>query len=127
MRAGAQSTLEILDAEIRRRHGLLAGARQVRRTAEGVQFLDLLIEEFGLHVELGGRLGHDRATEIWRDMRRDNSSEVAGLRHLRYGSADLIDRPCESASQQGVILRQQGWQGQFKRCKRCPPKLPDGL
>jgi hypothetical protein len=49
------------------------------------------------------------------------------LRHLRYGWADLIDRPCEAAIEQGVILRQQGWTGPFRRCPHCPDQLPQGL
>jgi very-short-patch-repair endonuclease len=121
LRAGAQSALELRDAEIRRRHGLPAGARQVRRQVDGTQYLDVVSEEWQLHVELDGRLGHDRAREIWRDMRRDNRSELLGYRHLRYGWADLIDRGCEAALEQAEVLRQQGWPGQMTRCPRCPP------
>ena len=126
IRAGAQSTLEVRDAQLRRRHGLPAGRRQVKRLAGGAEFLDVLIEEWNLHVEIDGRLGHDRAREVWRDMQRDNRSELARLRHLRYGWADMIDRPCEAMIQQAVVLRQQGWPGVFRRCPDCPP-LPPGL
>jgi hypothetical protein len=42
-------------------------------------------------------------------MRRDNRSEVMRLRELRYGWADMVDKPCEVAIEQAVILRQQGW------------------
>lgn len=96
------------------------GVRQSKRLANGVEYLDVLIEDFRLHVELDGRLGHDRARETWRDMRRDNQSERLRLRHLRYGWADMIDRPCEVAVEQAVILRQQGWRGTFTRCRSCP-------
>ena len=75
--------LERHDAAIRRRHGLPVGRRQVRRPDNGVEHLDVVIEELGLHIELDGRLGHDRGREVWHDMRRDNSSELRGLRHLR--------------------------------------------
>lgn len=125
--AGAQSPLELRDAKLRRRHGLPAGQRQVRRVGSGVEFLDVLITEFGVHIELDGRLGNDRTTERWRDMRRDNRSELAGLRHLRYGWGDIVDRPCEVAIEQASVLRQQGWRGDFKRCRACPTTLPDGL
>jgi very-short-patch-repair endonuclease len=127
LRAGAQSTLEIRDAKLRRRHGLPMGARQFARRNDGTEYLDIVLEEWRLHVELDGRLGHDRAREIWRDMKRDNRSEVAGFRHLRYGWTDMIDRPCQVAIEQGRILRQQGWTGRFKRCKDCPSPLPLGL
>ena len=117
---GAHSPLELREAAVRRRHGLPAGSRQVGRLADGTEYLDVLIEEYGVHIELDGRLGHDRTRERWRDMRRDNRSEVARLRHLRYGWADLVDRPCEVAAQQAEVLRQQGWPGPFIRCRDCP-------
>jgi hypothetical protein len=125
--AGAQSTLEVRDAQLRRRHGLPVGRRQAKRLTGGVEFLDVLIEDWNVHVEIDGRLGHDRAQEIWRDMARDNRSEMARLRHLRYGWADMIDRPCEVAIQQATVLRQQGWTGRFQRCPTCPRTLPPGV
>jgi hypothetical protein len=125
--AGAHSLLELEDATNRRRHGLPFGRRQFRRATDGTEYLDVFIEEWDVHVELDGRLGHDRAREMWRDMRRDNRSVVQRLRHLRYGWADMLDRGCEVAIQQAVVLRQQGWSGKFKRCRNCPPELPDGL
>jgi hypothetical protein len=118
---GAQSVLEIKDATMRRRHGLPSGVRQFGRRANGVEYLDVVIEEFRVHIELDGRLGHDRANEIWRDMRRDNRSEVEGLRHLRYGWGDMVHRPCEVAREQAGVLHQQGWTGRFVRCRNCPP------
>jgi hypothetical protein len=121
IQAGAQSVLELRDAELRRRHGLPAGHRQVRREVDGTEYLDVVIDEWQLHVELDGRLGHDRARDMWRDMRRDNRSELLGYRHLRYGWADLVDRGCEVACEQAEVLRQQGWDGQLIRCPRCPP------
>jgi hypothetical protein len=124
---GAESPLEVRDAALRRKHGLPRGERQVRRATEGVEFLDVLIAEHGLHIELDGRLGHDRAREQWRDMRRDNRSELAGLRHLRYGWADVVDRPCAVAIEQALVLRQQGWTGHFAPCRDCPRPLPTGL
>ena len=125
--AGAHSVLELHDARIRRRHGLPAGRRQVRRFRDGTEQLDLYLEKYGVHVEFDGRLGHDEARDRWRDMDRDNASELARLRHLRYGWADVFGRPCAVAIQQAVVLRQQGWAGRFRRCRECPRKLPPGL
>jgi hypothetical protein len=122
---GAHSLLELKDGAIRKRHGLPRGKRQVRRDANGTEYLDVVIEEWRLHTELDGRLGHEEANEIWRDMRRDNSSEVLQLRHLRYGWADVVHRPCQVAIEQAIVLRQQGWRGRFKCCPDCPPKLPE--
>jgi len=119
VRDGAQSPLELREAAIRRRHGLPKGNRQSRRLGDGTEYLDVFIEPYNVHIELDGRLGHDRARERWRDMRRDNRSEIAGVRHLRYGWADVVDRPCEVAAQQALVLRQQGWQGTFRHCPDC--------
>ncbi len=124
---GAQSPLEVREARLRRRHGLPAGRRQASRRGDGTEYLDILIEEWRLHIELDGRLGHDRAREVWRDMRRDNRSELLGLRQLRYGWGDVVDRPCYVAIEEGVVLRQQGWTGTFRRCRDCPTTLPAGL
>lgn len=125
--AGAHSVLELHDARLRRRHGLPPGRRQVRRLRGGVEHLDVVIDEYLVHVELDGRLGHDRATDRWRDMRRDNASTVSRMRALRYGWADVLGRPCEVAAQQAVVLRQQGWTGRFRRCPDCPLHLPPAL
>lgn len=127
MRLGAQSPLEVRDARVRRRHGLPAGRRQVCRRASGAEYLDVLIEGWGVHIEVDGRLGHDRAREMWRDMRRDNRSQMGRLRVLRYGWADMVDRPCDVAIEQAVVLQQQGWPGPFRRCPTCPATLPTGL
>jgi hypothetical protein len=89
---GAHSLLELEDATNRRRHGLPMGRRQFKRLRDGTEYLDVVIEEWQMHVELDGRLGHDATRETWRDMRRDNHSEVQRLRHLSYGWADMIDR-----------------------------------
>ena len=125
--AGAHSVLELRDARLRRIHGLPSGVRQFRRLTDGAEYLDVLIVECAVHIELDGRLGHDTASEAWRDMRRDNRSERLGLRHLRYGWSDLLDRPCEVAVEQAIVLRQQGWAGRFHRCPRCRVTLPPGL
>jgi hypothetical protein len=60
-------------------------------------------------------------------MQRDNRSVRTNVKQLRYGWGDLVDRPCEVAIEQGVVLRQQGWTGKFKRCPKCPPTLPPEL
>jgi very-short-patch-repair endonuclease len=127
IRAGVQSVLELRDAALRRQHGLPMGSRQVMRRQDGTEHLDVVVEEHRLHVELDGRLGHDRAREILRDMKRDNRSEVAGLRHLRYGWSDIVDRPCQVALEQALVLSEEGWRGAFRRCPSCPDPQPPGL
>jgi hypothetical protein len=112
---------------MRRAHNLPMGERQFKRHADGTEHLDLRIRKYRMNVELDGRLGHNKSVEAWRDMRRDNRSEVEQHRHLRYGWGDMVDRECDVAIQQGVILRQQGWTEGFRRCPKCPPSLPPGL
>ena len=112
------------DSEVRWQHGLPFGTRQACRLHGGAEYLDVLIEEWRVHVELDERLGHDRGREIWRDMQRDNRSEVRGLRHLRYGWADMVDRPCEVAAEQAEVLRQQNWTGVLRLCRGCSPRSP---
>jgi hypothetical protein len=122
VRVGAHSALEIGEAALRRRHGLPTGTRQYRRSSGSAEYLDVLDERWRIHVELDGRLGHDSARELWRDMRRDNRSEIAGLRHLRYGWGDIVGNPCAVAAQLGAVYRQQGWLGPYRRCPTCPPR-----
>jgi len=121
---GAHSVLEIIDAKQRKLHGLPMGTRQFTRKQNGVERLDVVIEAYRTHIELDGQLGHDGTIERWRDMDRDNRSETQGLRHLRYGWADMLDRPCEVMIQQALVLRDEGWRGTFRRCRSCPQALP---
>jgi hypothetical protein len=125
--AGAHSVLELHHTRLRRRHNLPPGRLQLRRRSDGVEFLDIVDDDYSVHTELDGRLGHDRARETWRDMRRDNRSEIGRLRHLRYGFADVLGRGCEVMVQEAVVLRQQGWTSEFRRCPSCPPVLPPDL
>jgi hypothetical protein len=78
----------------------------------------VLYREYGVVVELDGRLGH---TELgrFRDMDRDNAAGLDGLFTLRYGGADLWGRPCAVAAQVAAALRQRGWAGLPTRCSRC--------
>ena len=70
--------------------------------------VDVLSEEFGLIVELDGRLGHTGMGRF-RDMRRDNRSTTDGLATLRYGKADVFGIPCEVADEVAVNLMRRGW------------------
>jgi hypothetical protein len=65
VQAGAHSALELRDGRLRRGHGLPIGTRQVRRIADGTEYLDVVLVEWGVHIELDGRLGHIRQ-QGWR-------------------------------------------------------------
>jgi very-short-patch-repair endonuclease len=53
----------------------------------------------GVVVELDGHLGHDSTGGKFRDMDRDNAVAVGGRFVLRFGWADVHERPCGVARQ----------------------------
>jgi hypothetical protein len=99
-----------------RPHGLPPGQRQnlVIRTGR-CQYQDVAYDPYGLIVELDGQAAHPEA-DRWGDIGRDNANLAAGLMTLRYGWADVTERPCSVAAQVGTVLRQRGWTGQLRRC-----------
>ena len=118
---GARSPLEVdFLRDVERAHALRVGRRLVRR---GGTEADVLYEEYGLLVELDGRAGHS-GTGRFRDLHRDNASTADGLSTLRYGYADVHDRPCEVAGQVGEVLAGRGWPGPLERCDRCRAAHP---
>jgi hypothetical protein len=114
---GVMSALEnrwVRDVE--RAHGLPAAERQVRVVRAGlVCYLDNLYRELGIGVELDGQAYHP-ADERWHDIGRDNALAAGGLVVLRYGWADVHDRPCATAIQLGEVAGQRGWMGSLRRC-----------
>jgi very-short-patch-repair endonuclease len=120
--AGAHSPLELRYLrDVERAHGLPSGSRQHAVVRSGGRYFDdVRYPEYGVTVELDGRVAHpDEA--CWRDMRRDNSSVLAGRRVLRYGWADVAGRPCAVAAQVVAVLRAAGWRGAPHGCHRgCP-------
>jgi very-short-patch-repair endonuclease len=116
VRAGVRSPIE-LDylRDVERAHGLPVGRRQVgRRNTE----VDVYYEDYGLMVELDGRLGHTGMGRF-RDMRRDNAATTDGLATLRYGKADVFGIPCAVAQEVGVNLARLGWRGVPRQCDCC--------
>jgi hypothetical protein len=120
---GLESPLELhYLRDVERAHGLPRGSRQRHRG--GLRHRsDVGYDEFGLLVELDGRLGHEGSGRF-RDMRRDNDFVLRALTTLRYGWPDVVDRPCEVAFQVATVLTSRGWTGSFDRCRRCA-RVPD--
>lgn len=105
--AGSHSRLELAFAGLLRQHGLPLGRRQARvAVGSRTTYVDMAYGDTVV-VELDGRLGHDSATDIWRDMERDNASALAGRTVLRFGWADVHRRPCGVAGQVGAVLKVQ--------------------
>ena len=116
--SGIESVLEYyFDDRVVEPHQLPRGTCQAARSG---RFHDLLLEEFGVLIELDGRLGH-AGSGRFRDFERDNDSLVNGLVTLRYGWSDVIGRPCAVAGQVATVLRRRGWDRRRARCPRCDP------
>ncbi len=116
---GIESTLEyVYRRDVERAHGLPEALRQESRSAGSRS--DALYEEQSVLVELDGRLGHEDATSVFRDLRRDNRHATRDLLTLRYGSADVRGRACAVARQVWEALSARGWDEAFQLCSRCP-------
>jgi very-short-patch-repair endonuclease len=123
---GAHSVLEIRYVrDVERPHGLPRARRQARVTrSTGRIYLDNLVDRYRTCIELDGRAAHPVAGR-WRDIARDNASAADGLTTLRYGWADVAQRPCETAAQIAAVLRLRGWAGWPMPCSRtCPVRRP---
>jgi very-short-patch-repair endonuclease len=114
---GAHSSLEMrYIRDIERAHRLPTAQRQVSVRRDGRrQFKDAEYEAYGVVVEIDGRASHPD-DQRWRDLRRDNAVVADGGAPLRYGTADLTDRPCQVAAQLAQVLRFRGWTGTPVRC-----------
>jgi hypothetical protein len=116
---GVHSLLEFrYVSRVERPHGLPAATRQhaVRRAGRS-QYQDVVYEDYSLIVELDGQAAHPVEFR-WNDVRRDNANAAAGQVTLRYGWADVTERPCHVADQVAAALAVRGWAGRPRRCGR---------
>lgn len=116
---GVHSLLEFrYVSRVERPHGLPAAGRQYSVVRAGQrQYQDVTYQEYGLVVELDGVAAHP-AESRWRDVRRDNANTAVGQGTLRYGWADVTERPCFVAAQVADALAARGWTGTLRRCGR---------
>jgi very-short-patch-repair endonuclease len=114
---GAHSPLEYRYVrDVERAHGLPTADRQARADQNGQRiFRDALYRRYRMTVELDGRANHPDE-QRWSDQRRDNAAAVEGVITLRYGWADVTERPCETAREVGTALAGRGWRGPLRRC-----------
>lgn len=116
---GVSSPLEMTYLrDVERAHGLNALVTRQLPSRDKKAVRDVWYTEFGVVVELDGRLGH---TELgrFRDMDRDNNASLDGLLTLRFGAGDLHGRPCAVAAKVVRALHQRGWTGRPTRCRHC--------
>jgi hypothetical protein len=118
--AGIESVLEWrFDTLVIKAHGLPTPRRQDVVDDCDYDRRDGFFDEYGVVVELDGRLGHV-GEGAFRDMRRDNAAVRRGEVVLRYGWADVVGRPCAGALELGSVLKQRGWKGSLRPCSaRC--------
>jgi hypothetical protein len=125
-RDGVESFLELTYLRrVERAHGLPVAKRQVRVARDGVTiYRDAEYEDYGLIVELDGRIGHEDASSRWRDMTRDNAAVVEAKHTLRFGY-QLVGDPCAAAVQVVAVLHARGWPGSPTPCTpTCPLPVP---
>nr|WP_212763187.1 hypothetical protein [Gordonia araii] len=122
IRDGTHSVLEHeYLAKVERRHGLPTARRQAPTGVGRAGYRDADCPEWGLIVELDGRLAHDSAAARDRDLERDLDAVVDLDRTtLRLGWGQVCGRPCSTAAKVARILRKRGWSGSFRRCPDCP-------
>ncbi|GAA1851039.1 hypothetical protein ACFFOM_04500 [Microlunatus capsulatus] len=114
---GADSPLELRYLrDVERPHGLPRGVRQHRSRHRYRR--DVVYPEYGVVVELDGRLGHEGVGRF-RDMERDNLSALDGETTFRYGHADVSGEACGVARQVAGVLTVRGWTGVLRPCPRC--------
>ena len=85
----------------------VADGQSIRRDFES--------EEFGVIVEVDGRLGHGFA-ERDRDNRRDRRAARSGRITLRAGWVDVEFQPCELALDLHGTLVGRGFRGELQSC-----------
>lgn len=107
---------------VERAHGLPRGKRQRTTHATGKRTdQDVRYEDYNVVVEPDGRAFHDspeaRDVDALRDLAEVAMSDAVTLR-VTYGL--VFGDACRTARWIAKVLRRRGWQGEFKRCPRCP-------
>ena len=120
---GDHSVLEFrYHRDVELAHGLPEPSRQVPFVTSagrrGRQ--DRVYEEYGVVVELDGRLAHPAENE-WKDKARDNAAAAEGQQSLRYGWMHVRWKAYATAAEVARVLRLHGWDGWPKPCSPgCP-------
>ena len=121
--SGDHSVLEYrYDRDVERAHGLPEPVRQAPFTSPDGRKgrRDRLYRDYGVVVELDGRLGHGPEDQ-WRDKDRDNAAAVDRQQTLRYGWEQVRWHPCATALQVATVLKVHGWDGWPRPCSPgCP-------
>ena len=109
---------------VERPHGLPSAARQLRDSAHGPVYRDVVYVPYDQIVEIDGRLWHDSVEGRDADLDRDLDAAVGRQGTVRIGWGQVYGRPCRTAVRVGGLLSARGWGGQLVRCADCPQDLP---
>lgn len=114
---GVHSVLEYrYHRDVERAHGLPRPDRQAPAVQHGARiFRDLHYRIYRLAVELDGKASHPDE-QRWQDTRRNNAAIAQGIVTLRYGWADVTERPCQTAREIATALASRGWPGTLRPC-----------
>ena len=116
--AGAESVMEVrFVRDVERAHGLPPGRRQAVTVAGGLRRHDVAYDEFGVLVELDGRLGHDGPARV-SDGVRDRRSATKGWLTARAFWPDVAVTPCELSVELGGVFASRGWTDAPRACRR---------
>lgn len=110
--SGTCSVLEhgYLD-RVERPHGLPRARRQLKESERGPLYRDADYEDYGVLVELDGRLFHDNAEARDADLDRDLDATIDGRVTVRLGWGQVFRRACTTAGKVAQLLQQHGWGG----------------
>ncbi|GAB3303531.1 hypothetical protein EK0264_03070 [Epidermidibacterium keratini] len=108
---------------VERRHGLPTARRQFRESAKGTLYRDAEYAEFGVIMELDGRMYHSSVRDRDLDLERDLAAFATGRVTARLGWGQVFDRGCRTAHTVGLALNNRGWRGEATSCRECPPAL----
>lgn len=111
--------------DVEKAHGLPNAIRQ-SPSDRGRRHHDSEYDEYGLVVEVDGRLGHELWSDRVRDGRRDRRILGASKVTTRVFWVDVAVTPCQTAMELAAILRSRGWTGGARACRRtaCALRLP---
>jgi hypothetical protein len=117
VRVGVRSVLEYRYLTwVERAHGLPRAQRQRSVSVEnGSTCRDVDYVDYGVVVELDGRIGHNGAQNQWDDIDRDVSAAMAGEMTVRAGWRQVLN-PCRLARAVATILQARGWSGDIRPC-----------
>lgn len=99
--------------DVERAHGLPRGRHQTPYGRAGRRDVEY---EWGIVMEIDGRLGHSTWAEVQRDGRRDRRSLASGRVTLRCYWTDLVPTACILAGEVAHVLCDRGWHGRPRSC-----------